>query len=49
VSECEHVWKRAGPVVVVVNDPLADVKGGQTYNAECERCGERTWLYWVPA
>jgi hypothetical protein len=46
---CEHERKRAGPVVVVVNDPLSRAKGGQTYNAECAKCGVRTWLHWVPA
>ena len=43
---CNHAWKRVPPVVVVVNDPLAAWKGGKTYNAECERCGQRAWLHW---
>ena len=43
---CVHVWKRVPPVVVTVNDPLATVKGGETYNAECPRCGARAWLHW---
>lgn len=41
-----HAWKRAAPVVVVVNDPLAAVKGGETYNAVCRRCGAKAWLHW---
>jgi hypothetical protein len=43
----QHAWRRsARPVVVVVNDPLAREKGGETYNAECRRCGARAWLHW---
>jgi hypothetical protein len=47
VPECaEHWWQKVPVVVVVVNDPLEDAKGGQTYNAECATCGERAWLHW---
>ena len=42
---CEHDWKRVYPVVCVVNDPLAQAKGGETYNAVCE-CGAKAWLHW---
>ena len=45
-KECEHDYKRAGPVVVVINDPLAKEKGGETYNAECSTCGHRAWVHW---
>jgi len=43
---CAHWWERVRPVVVVVNDPLAGEKGGETYNAECASCGQRAWLHW---
>lgn len=46
MSRCDHRWKRVPPVVVVVNDPKADQKGGETYNSECGRCGARAWLHW---
>ena len=46
MSDCLHVWKHVGPVVVVINDPLAEAKGGQTYNAECETCHARAWVHW---
>jgi hypothetical protein len=47
---CEHDWKHVAPVVVVVNDPFACEKGGETYNGECVKCGARAWLHWpVPA
>jgi hypothetical protein len=46
VSEHEHTWRKVPTVIVVVNDLLADVKGGETYNARCATCGEQAWLHW---
>jgi hypothetical protein len=46
MREHEHEWRKVPPVVVVVNDPLADVKGNQTFNARCAVCGLRAWLHW---
>jgi hypothetical protein len=46
MREHKHEWRKVPPVVVVVNDPLAIVKGGETYNARCTSCGEQAWLHW---
>jgi len=48
VRRCEHEWERVRPVVVVVNDPLAEAKGGETHNAVCKSCGAKAWLHWPP-
>jgi hypothetical protein len=51
VTPCEHDWKRVPPVVVAINETEARtygrrVKGTETYNAVCLRCGQRAWLHW---
>lgn len=49
VSSCDHAWKKVAPVVVVASDPLAAVKGGETYNAVCPslRCSGLASLAYV--